>query len=114
MSNPTDATAKAIAARQKADARLARTAAIRGPLHALLTAKLPKFCGKDGDLRVHLLREAVAMSPEGVYKWLRSNTLTIAAVKKLVALSSDPANVLLLPGDVPPATTDDFNPFLFA
>lgn len=89
------------------------SAAIRGPLYDTLTVTLPAFVGPDGSLDVNKLRQAVGMSKEGVYKWLRSNKLTPEAAKKVVGVAGSPDNVMQLAGRKV-AEPSDFSQFVFA
>lgn len=85
---------------------------IRGPLYELLLQKLPVCRASDGSLNVKTLHEAVNMSHEGVYKWLRANRLSGRAVDRLVELGATAENKALLRRTKPP-TREDFLKFLF-
>lgn len=59
------------------------------PLYRLLDLSFPQFRTKQGLLNVPELAEAIKMSGEGVYKWIRADKLTPDGAKKLAALGKD-------------------------
>ena len=91
-----------------------RTANIRGPLYDLLQAKLPAQCTENG-LNILLLRKALGMSHEGVYKFLRKGRLSSAAAKALVTIGNSPENKKALSKlRLTTPKIEDFYPFLLA
>jgi len=88
--------------------------AIAGPLYELLRTKLPCCCGESGTLQVATLADRLAMSPEGVYRWLRANEVSKRGRKRLVDLGSVRENLTILEAGSPtedPLTEDDLRPF---
>lgn len=67
--------------------RRAKTRANLGPLHDLLTEKLPDFIGAGDVCDLHKLAKELAMTYQGVYKWCSLGRLPFKQVKRLVALS---------------------------
>ena len=69
-------------------ARVKGKPAIRKKLYKLLKAKLPKkFKFKDGHVNLKMLIKALKMTPEGVYKWLRSDHMAAANALRLVKVT---------------------------
>lgn len=89
-----------------------------GALYKNLVHVLPEFAldpfSEAPTLNVLRLCKAAEMSPEGVYKWLRSSKLTPQKASLLVKIANRPDNLKLLEtlGRVPP-TVQDFTQFVF-
>ena len=67
--------------------------AIKGGLYDLLAKKLPMCVSENGTLSVADLAEALKMSPEGVYRWLRADEISKRGLRKLTELSHTDANL---------------------
>ncbi len=70
--------------------RMPKVRTDRGPLHQVLTEKLPDLRGPGGVCDLHRLALELGMTHQGVYKWMkpgRPNQLPFAQVKRIVALS---------------------------
>ena len=72
-----------------------------GPLYDVLRKTFPDYVDR-GRLDVPEFAEALGMSHEGVYKWLRANKLTPKNAKRLAEMSEGRA------------TLKDFQKFVFA
>ncbi len=86
--------------------------AIKGDLYDLLVSKLPKCVTDGGNLCVAELSECLSMSPEGVYRWLRSDEISKKGRAKLIELSKQMATEDFFPETITPLTEDDLRPFL--
>jgi hypothetical protein len=86
--------------------------AIKGTLYDLLVRKLPLCVNEGGNLCVAELSERLGMSPEGVYRWLRSNEISKKGRAKLIALSAAMRAADLFPEDHEQLTENDLRPFL--
>lgn len=86
--------------------------AIKGALYDLLVAKLPRCVNESGNLCVADLAERLNMSPEGVYRWLRSDEISKKGRVKLVELSKQMATEDLFPKTLVPLTEDELRAFL--
>lgn len=86
-----------------------------GPLHDLLTEKLPQLCDPvTGICDLHKLAKLRGMTFQGVYKWFRPhhpNRLPIGQVDFLVALSESHAEE---DDTFEPLSRDDLWPYLSA
>lgn len=83
------------------------------PLYGRLVECLPAYVTETRDLNVKKLHQALQMSHEGVYKWLRSGRLKPENAEAIVELAtSDQANraALKAAGRKPPKF-EDFTPF---
>lgn len=58
-------------------------------LHKLLSSRFPEFRTKQRVFDVPAFAEAIKMSAEGVYKWLRADKISPEGVKKVVELAKD-------------------------
>jgi len=85
-------------------AKSPKSPAIDGDLYKMLAAKMPSFA-KDGALVVADLADALGMSHEGVYRWLRNDDISKRGRTALVTLARS-ENVS------PVLTEDDLQPFL--
>lgn len=86
--------------------------AIAGDLYGLLCRKLPVCCPAGGTLQVALLAERLKMSPEGVYRWLRSDEISKRGRTRLLDLGTSAENTALLASDTYPLSEDDLRPFI--
>lgn len=86
--------------------------AIKGDLYDLLAARLPNCVNESGNLCVADLAERLSMSPEGVYRWLRSNEISKKGRAKLIELSKKSIEADLFPKTIQPLTEDDLRRFL--
>lgn len=86
--------------------------AIKGGLYDLLVEKIPLCVADNGTLSVADLADRLNMSPEGVYRWLRSDEISKRGRARLVELGNDDVNTDCLIGGVRPITEDDLRPFL--
>lgn len=92
--------------------RRAKTRQNLGPLHELLTEKLPDLTGPGGVCDLHKLAKELSMTYQGVYKWMppkRKNQLPFKQVKRIVALSERQKRA---PEGFVPATEADFHPYI--
>lgn len=86
--------------------------AIKGALYDLLVSKLPRCVSDGGNLCVADLAERLSMSPEGVYRWLRSDEISKKGRAKLIALSKQMATEDFFPESIQPLTEDELRAFL--
>lgn len=84
--------------------------AIKGALYDLLVEKLPMCVNESGTLSVADLAEALKMSPEGVYRWLRADEISKRGLRKLTELSHSDKNLQVLDGA--PLTDEELRTFL--
>ncbi len=92
--------------------RKPKTRANLGPLHELLTAKLPDLKGEGDVCDLHKLARELAMTYQGVYKWMRPNkspSLPFRQAERIVKLSERQKKK---PKDFVPATVADFHPYI--
>jgi hypothetical protein len=89
-----------------------------GTLYRTLVRFFPAFVDRpfadDARLNVSALAEAIGVSSEGIYKWLRADRVTPKNAKTLIAAASAEPNLAALRAlgrDVP--TSKDFHDVLF-
>ena len=81
--------------------RYSSTASIEGELYQLLRERLPLYRSRRGRLDVSKLANALGMSPEGVYLWLRHDEVSRSGRRRLLELSYSPENTIALAGNEP-------------
>lgn len=92
-----------------------------GPLHQLLTEKLPDLIDENGEVcDLHRLAKELALTYQGVYKWTSQDRLPFKQVKRIISLSQRQKRSKLHPSQVEfyadspfePATEADFLPYI--
>lgn len=89
-----------------------KSEAIKGRLYDLLVARLPACVNESGNLCVADLAERLNMSPEGVYRWLRSDEISKKGRAKLIELSKQLTDQDFFPHTLEPLTEDELRAFL--